>query len=124
MSAFPPLSSAPVRVVLKWQASATIALALLCAMWVGFHGGLSAFLGGIINASAVLVYWFVANAGIKTTRGSGLWPLLRAEIVKLVMVGVQIALVFKTYAALVVPAFFVTFLVTLLLWRVAFYVKA
>lgn len=123
MSAFPPLSSAPIRTVLKWQAIATALLAVGGVVWAGVHGGLSALLGGLINASAIVVYWFVANVGLKSARGSGLWPLLRAEIVKLVVLAAQVALVFKTYAAVVVPAFFIAFLVTLLLWRMAFYAK-
>jgi ATP synthase protein I len=122
-SSFPPLSRAPIIAVLKWQAIATLVLLVVCGFWAGGHGGLSALLGGVVNASAVVVYWFVANLGLKRTSGSGLWPLLRAEIVKLAVVIAQIVIVFKAYAGLVVPAFFSTFLVTLLLWRVAFYVK-
>ncbi len=118
-----PLSSAPILKVVKWQAIAIVFFVAISGSWSGLHGGVSALIGGLVNVCAVVVYWFVANIGLKSARGSGLWPLLRAEIVKLVVIAAQVALIFKMYAALVVPAFFVTFLITLLLWRVAFGVK-
>jgi ATP synthase protein I len=124
----PALSSAPIRAVLKWQTILTLACALIAYFWVGEHGAISALLGGVVNASAVVVYWFVANLGLSKSRtagvGTGLWPLLRAEIVKIVAVVVQIVLVFKLYPALHHSAFFVAFLVTLLAWRVSFFAQA
>jgi ATP synthase protein I len=124
----PALSSAPIRAVLKWQTILTLACALITYFWVGEHGAISALLGGVVNASAVVVYWFVANMGLSKSRtagvGTGLWPLLRAEIVKIVAVVVQIVLVFKLYPALHHPAFLVAFLVTLLAWRASFFVSA
>jgi ATP synthase protein I len=124
----PALSSAPIRAVLKWQTILALACALIAYFWVGEHGAISASLGGVVNASAVVVYWFVANMGLNKSRaagvGTGLWPLLRAEIVKIVAVVVQIVLVFKLYPALHHPAFFVAFLVTLLAWRVSFFAQA
>jgi ATP synthase protein I len=119
-----PLSSAPIRLVLKWQAIATVVLVAISGAWVGAHGALSALLGGLVNSSAIVAYWFVANLGLRRAGGSGLWPLLRAEIAKLVVIAVQITFVFKLYSALVVPAFFITFLVTLLAWRAAFAAKS
>lgn len=113
--------------MLKWQAMLTAVCALVAYFWVGEHGALSAILGGVVNASAVVVYWFVANLGLSKSRevgaGTGLWPLLRAEIVKIVCVVVQIVIVFKTYAQLHHPAFLVAFLVTLLAWRASFFVR-
>ncbi len=123
LSSPPALSFTPIAAVLKWQ----IALTVLCASgaWfvAGGHGGISAALGGVVNATSVVLYWFVANLGLAKSRASagssGLWPLLRAEIVKVVFVLVQVGFLFKTYAQLHMPSFFVTFLVTLLAWRVA-----
>jgi ATP synthase protein I len=124
----PALSSAPIRAVLKWQAILTLVCATVAYFWVGEHGAISALLGGVVNASAVVVYWFVANMGLNKSRaagvGTGLWPLLRAEIVKIVAVVVQIVLVFRLYPELNHPAFFVAFLVTLLAWRVSFFAQA
>ncbi len=124
----PALSSAPIKAVLKWQVILTVTCALIAYFWVGEHGAISAGLGGVVNASAVVVYWFVANLGLNKSRaagvGTGLWPLLRAEIVKIVCVVVQIVIVFKTYGQLHHPAFFIVFLVTLLAWRVSFFAQA
>jgi ATP synthase protein I len=120
----PAISSAPIRAVLRWQAILTIACAAGAYFWLGLHGGLSALLGGFVNASAVIVYWFVANLGLEKSRavgvGTGLWPLLRAEIVKIVCVVVQIVILFTTYPQLHHLAFLVVFVVTLLAWRVSF----
>jgi ATP synthase protein I len=123
-----PISSAPIVAVLKWQAIIALVCACVAYVWVGPHGAISAVLGAVVNASSIVVYWFVANMGLSKTRatgkGTGLWPLLRAEIAKLVMVVVQIALLFNMYAQFHVPSFFVVFILTLLAWRVSFAAQA
>ena len=74
-------------------------------------------LGGLTNVFASLIFVFVANFGLRHSNGAGLWPLLRAELVKLVFIAIQLGVILKFYDALVVPAMFATFLVTLLAWR-------
>ena len=45
--------------MLVWQAAATLIIAAIAGAWVGFHGALSAVLGGVVNLSAGVVYAFV-----------------------------------------------------------------
>ncbi len=46
----PPLSTKPVLTILKWQAIATFAIAVVAGVWAGGHAALSA---------VVLQLWFV-----------------------------------------------------------------
>ena len=61
---------------------------------------------------------------MKRARASGLWPLIRAELVKLVFIAVQLGAIIKFYGDLVIPAMFLTFLVTLLAWRATLFANA
>lgn len=105
--------------MLYWQLGITVGFAVIAGFISGEHGAVSAVLGGLTNVFASLIYVFVANFGLSHSNGTGLWPILRAEIVKLVFIAVQLGAVIKFYDALVIPAMFTTFLVTLLAWRAA-----
>ena len=103
--------------MLYLQLGITVGFAVIAGIISGEHGAISATLGGLTNVFASLIFVFVANIGLCSASGSGLWPLLRAEIVKLAFIAVELGVVLKFYDALVAPALFVTFLVTLLAWR-------
>jgi ATP synthase protein I len=103
--------------LLKWQLGITVAFAVIAGIVSGEHGAVSAVLGGLTNIFASIVYVVVANFGLSRTNGAGLWPLLRAELVKLVFIAIQLGVIIKFYDSLVLLAMFATFLVTLLAWR-------
>ena len=103
--------------MLKWQLGITVAFAVIAGIVAGEHGAVSAVLGGLTNIFASIVYVVVANFGLSRTNGAGLWPLLRAELVKLVFIAIQLGVIIKFYDSLVLLAMFATFLVTLLAWR-------
>ena len=103
--------------MLKWQVGITVAFAVIAGIVAGEHGAVSAVLGGLTNIFASIVYVVVANFGLSRTNGAGLWPLLRAELVKLVFIAIQLGVIIKFYDSLVLLAMFATFLVTLLAWR-------
>ena len=105
--------------MLYWQLGITVGFAVIAGFISGEHGAVSAILGGLTNVFASLIYVFVANFGLRHSNGTGLWSILRAEIVKLVFIAVQLGIIIKFYEALVIPALFTTFLVTLLAWRAA-----
>ena len=46
----------PVLTVLKWQVAATVALALLGALFAGGHGAASAVVGGLIVSQLLTLY--------------------------------------------------------------------
>ena len=110
--------------MLYWQLGITAGFAVIAGFISGEHGAVSALLGGLTNVFASLIYVFVANFGLIHSTGAGLWPILRAEIVKLVFIAVQLGVIIRFYDALVVPALFITFLVTLLAWRAALFTRA
>lgn len=110
--------------MLYWQLGITVGFAVIAGFISGEHGAVSATLGGLTNVFASLIYVFVANFGLRHSNGTGLWSILRAEIVKLVFIAVQLGVIIKFYEALVIPALFTTFLVTLLAWRAALFTGA
>ena len=112
--------------MLYWQLGITAGFAVIAGFVseAGEHAAVSAILGGLTNVFASLIYVFVANFGLIHSTGAGLWPILRAEVVKLVFIAVQLGVIIKLYDALVIPAMFITFLVTLLAWRAALFARA
>jgi ATP synthase protein I len=119
----PPLSTKPFRTVIKWQMIATGVLAAIAWVWAGGHGALSAVLGGVVNVSAGVVYAFVLSIGRPETAGATVMALFRAEASKILVVVLQLWLVLSTYRDIVVGAFLATFIITVLLFRVALFVR-
>jgi ATP synthase protein I len=114
------LQNPTIRRMVLLQFAITVGCAVIAGIVLGEHGAVSAVLGGLTNVFASLIFVVVADIGLRSanrTGGTGLWPLLRAEIIKLVFIALQLGLVIKFYEFLVIPAMFVTFLVTLLAWR-------
>lgn len=103
--------------MLKWQLGITVVFAVIAGIVSGEHGAVSAVLGGLTNIFASIVYVVVADFGLSRTNSAGLWPLLRAELVKLFFIAIQLGVIIKFYDSLVLLAMFATFLVTLLAWR-------
>ncbi|HKU85232.1 MAG TPA: ATP synthase subunit I [Casimicrobiaceae bacterium] len=118
-----PLSTRPFRAVLVWQAAATLIIAAIAGAWVGFHGALSAVLGGVVNLSAGVVYAFVLAIAPGKTASSTVMALFRAEGAKILVIIGQLWLVLANYREVVVPALLATFVVTVLLFRVALFVR-
>lgn len=118
-----PLSTRPFRAVLVWQAAATIAIAAISGLLAGVHGALSAVLGGVINLSAGAVYAFVLAIAPPTTAGATIVALFRAEAAKILVIIALLWLVLSTYREAVLPALIAAFIVTVLLFRVALFVR-
>ena len=112
----------PVLTVLRWQLAATAALAVLAALIAGTHGALSALAGGFISVTAGLVAALVASMGSGRSAGGVVMGALRAEAVKLGLAVLLLWLVLVNYADAVVGALIATFVVTLLIFAMAFFV--
>ena len=119
----PPLSTKPIRYVLKWQALATLAIAVVAGIWAGVHGAVSAVLGGVVNLSACVVYAFVLGLGKPASAGATVVALFRAEASKVLVIVLQLWLVLATYRDIVLPAFLATFVITVFLFGVALLVR-
>jgi ATP synthase protein I len=118
-----PLTTKPIRNVLKWQAIATLAIAVIGGMWAGVHGALSAVLGGVVNMSACVVFAVVVAISRPASAGGTVATLFRAEAGKILVIVLQLWLVLTGYKDIVLAAFFAAFVVTVLLFRMALFVR-
>jgi F0F1-type ATP synthase assembly protein I len=113
----------PLRTVLRWQLYVSAASMLIAAIWVGLHGALSAFFGGFINIAAGAVFGWVAARSRKGTSAEAMLALFRAEAAKVVLIVIQLWLVLVNYKQLVLAPFFGTFILTVIFFSMAFFVR-
>lgn len=113
----------PVLTVLKWQLLATMALMLVSAFVSGRHGALSALAGGAISITAGIAAALVASLGSARSPASVLLGALRGEAVKIVVALLLVWLVLTHYGDAVVGALIGSFVVTLLIFGMAFFVR-
>lgn len=97
----------------------TVAMAAAAWLWGGGHAALSAALGGIVNVTAVVVYAVVLAISHPTSAGGTVAAVFRAEAGKILVIIGQMGLILTTYKDVVPLAFFATFVITVLLFRVA-----
>jgi ATP synthase protein I len=115
--------SKPIRTVLRWQGVATAALTLTAGALAGVHGALSAALGGAVSIFSGLAAAVVAARGKPGSAGGVIFVALGAEAVKIGLIVVLLWLVLMMYEGVVVMAFIGTFVVTALVFAMAFFVR-
>jgi ATP synthase protein I len=113
----------PIRTVLRWQLIATAALTLAGGILAGVDGALSAVLGGAVSVCAGWVSAVVASKGKAQSAAEVLISALAAEGVKIGLIVVLLWLVLATYKGIVAAAFFGSFVVTVLIFGMAFFVR-
>lgn len=113
----------PLRTVLRWQLVATAALTILAGALAGAHGAVSAALGGAISVSAGWASGKVASRGKSDSAGGVLVNALTAEGVKLGVIAILLGLVLAAYPEVVVTAFLGSFMATVLIFSMAFFVR-
>lgn len=113
----------PIRTVLRWQLMATVALTLAGGMLAGVDGALSAALGGAVSFCAGGVSAVVASKGKAQSAGEVLIGALMAEGVKIGLIVLLLWLVLAAYDQIVAPAFFGSFMATVLIFGMAFFVR-
>jgi ATP synthase protein I len=122
-----PLKTKPIRTVLLWQLVATLAMAAIAGAWAGGHGAMSALLGGTVNLAAGVVYAFLLGVGLGATRvpgaGATLLAMFRAEAGKILVILGGLWLVLSTYKDIELGAFFTTFVITVIVFSMAFFVR-
>ena len=96
---------------------------LLAAVWWGSHGAISALLGGLINVAAGTVFGLVATHSRKRTVGEALMAVARAEAGKVALIVLQLWLVLANYKSLVAAPFFGTFILTVIFFSMAIFVR-
>ena len=122
-----PLKTKPIRTVLLWQLVATLAMMAIAGVWAGGHGAISAFLGGVVNLAAGVVYAFLLGVGLGATQvpdaGVTLLAMLRAEGAKILVIIGGLWFVLTAYRDIVPAAFFTAFVVTVIVFSMAFFVR-
>ena len=122
-----PLKTKPIRTVLLWQFVATLAMAAIAGVWAGGQGALSALLGGSVNLAAGAVYAFLLGVGLGTRPipdvGTSLVAMVRAEAAKILVIVGGLVLALTTYRDLVPAAFFTAFVVTVIVFSMAIFVR-
>lgn len=113
----------PIRTVFRWQLLATVALTLVAGAWAGAHGALSAALGGSVSIFSGGVAAVVASWGKAGTAGGVIVAALTAEAVKIGLIVALLWLVLTSYDGVVVSAFIGSFLVTVVIFAMAFFVR-
>jgi ATP synthase protein I len=114
--------SKPIRAVLRWQLAAFAVLTLGAGMLAGKHGAISAAAGAGASIIAGLVSAYVASWSAKSA-GGVLLGALRAEAVKIGLAVLLVWLVLTFYAEVVVPAVLASFVATMVIFSMAFFVR-
>jgi ATP synthase protein I len=88
----------------KWQILVTVVVSLFSGYFSGIHGALSAMAGGgSVIAGAFVGSLIAKNNENKKTPGAILVGLLKAEGAKIIVIATLLLIVFKLYAAHLVP---------------------
>lgn len=111
------------RTAMRWQMFATAGLGLLAGGIAGVHGAASAVLGGVINQVADLAYATLVSGRRIRTAGGTLRALFRAEAARIVLIVFQMGWVLTSYKDVVHAAFFISFAVSVVVFRMAILVK-
>ena len=109
--------------MLLWQVIATAGGAVAAAWFWGMHGALSALAGGAVSLIAGAAAALVAARGEAKSAGGILVGALTAEGVKIGLIFVLLPLVLIAYREIVVPVFFASFVATVLIFAMAFFVR-
>ena len=115
--------SRPIRTVLRWQLAATAVITLVAGFLAGGPGAISGAAGGLISVSAGLAAAFVASRGSAKSAGGVLVGALTAEAVKICLAVLLLWLVLANYREAVVGALLAAFVVTMLIFALAFFVR-
>ncbi len=115
--------SKPIRTVLRWQLFATAILTLAAGLIAGVDGALSAALGGLVSVVAGAVSGLVAAKADADSAGGVVVVALTAEGVKIVLSVLLLWLVLMMYKGVVAVAFLGAFIVTVVIFALAFFVR-
>ena len=113
----------PIRTVLGWQVAATTALTLAGGLLAGVDGAMSAALGGAVSIAAGWVSAVVAARGKAQSAGGVLISALTAEAVKIGLIVLLLWLVLALYDNVVAPVLIGSFVITILVFTMAFFVR-
>jgi ATP synthase protein I len=109
------------RRIIVAQVLSTAAVTLLTAWLAGVHGAVSAVLGGAIGIAAGLAFAVVVARRKSRSAGEVLLVALGAEALKIALIVFLLWLVFATYPEVVAPGLIGSFIVSILIFGMAFF---
>jgi ATP synthase protein I len=118
----PWIGNRPVRIVMRWQLIATLAMVLILGLIWGFHGAASALLGGFVSIVSAAAFAAVISRNRGSTAGGVLVTAIKAETVKIVLMISLLWLVMTLYKDVVAIGFIGTFVLTVLIFGMALFV--
>ena len=113
----------PIRTVLMWQVAATAMIAVTAGPVLDMASALSAVAGGSVSVIAGLASALVASLSNAKSAGGVLAGALRAEAVRLGLALLLLWLVLANYPGTAVGVFLGAFVVTMLIFSMAFFVR-
>jgi ATP synthase protein I len=113
----------PVRLVVRWQVAATVAMTLIAGLLAGGNAAVSAAAGGTASVFAGLAAAWMASRSDAKSAGGVLLGALRAEAVKVGLALFLLWLVLVNFDGVVVAALVASFAVTILIFSMAFFVR-
>ena len=117
------IQSKPVRTVLVWQVVVTALLAVAAGLLAGFHGAASAALGGSVSLIAGLAFAMVMQSSNLQSADGTVIAALRAEAIKIGLAVILLWLVLALYKDVVLIVFIGSFIVSILVFSMAFFVR-
>ena len=117
------IQSKPVRTVLVWQVVVTALLAAIASLLAGFHGAASAILGGAVGVAAGLAFALVMQSGVMQSADRTVVTALRAEAIKIGLAVLLLWLVLALYKDVVLIVFIGSFIFSILVFSMAFFVR-
>jgi ATP synthase protein I len=112
----------PVRVVMRWQLIATLAMVLILGLIWGFHGAASALLGGFVSIVSAAAFGAIISRYSGSTAAGVLITAVKAEAVKIIVMITLLWLVMTLYKDVVAVGFIGTFVLTVLIFGMALFV--
>ena len=113
----------PVRLVVRWQIAATVVMTLIAGFLASGNAAVSAAAGGASSVIAGLAAAWMASRSDAKSAGGVLLGALRAEAVKVGLALFLLWLVLVNYDGVVVAALVASFIVTILIFSMAFFVR-
>jgi ATP synthase protein I len=115
--------SKPIRTIVRWQLGATVVLALIAGLAAGGAAAISATAGGLVSVAAGLAAAWVAARSSAKSAGGVLLGALRAEAVRIGLALFLLWLVLANVGGVVVTALLGSFVVTMIIFSMAFFVR-
>ena len=117
------IQSRPVRTVLVWQVLLTTLLAVIAGLFAGIHGAVSAALGGLVSIIAGVAFAMVMQSSNIQSADGTVVAALRAEATKIGLAVILLWLVLALYKDVVLIVFIGSFISSILVFSMAFFVR-